>query len=68
MTLVYRPLPYGGQHEVRRTGGRIIAMVVAALAVPTIVGAGCTVDALRGVAVQARLSQAVDAAALAGAA
>lgn len=65
MTLVYRPLPFGGQND-RRGGGKIIALVAATLAIPAIVGAGCTVDALRGYAVQAKLSQAVDAAALAG--
>lgn len=64
MTLVYRPLPYGG-HEDRRMS-RHVLLVALILAVPTAVGAGCTVDALRGYAVEARLSQAVDAAALAG--
>lgn len=69
MTLVYRPLPYGG-HEGRRvgrrTGRRFAFILLLALAVPVGVGAGCTLDALRGYAVQARLSQAVDSAALAG--
>ncbi len=65
MTLVYRPLPYGG-HEGRRTGRRVALFLFLALIAPIIVGVGCTVDTLRGYAVQARLSQAVDAAALAG--
>ena len=65
MTLVYRPLPYGG-HEGRRTGRRYVFVVALALAAPAILGAGCTLDALRGYAVRARLAQAVDSAALAG--
>ena len=65
MTLVYRPLPYGG-HEDRRTGRHLLLVVALVLAIPTVLGAGCTVDALRSYAVEARLAQAVDAAALAG--
>ncbi|AWU94281.1 pilus assembly protein TadG-related protein [Azospirillum ramasamyi] len=65
MTLVYRPLPYGG-HEDRRTGRHLLLVVGLILAIPTVLGAGCTLDALRSFAVEARLSHAVDAAALAG--
>ncbi len=65
MTLVYRPLPYGG-HEGRRTGRRFALVLGLLLAAPAILGAGCTLDAVRGYAVRARLAQAVDSAALAG--
>ncbi|MBP2299619.1 pilus assembly protein TadG-related protein [Azospirillum picis] len=65
MTLVYRPLPYGG-HEDRRTGRHVLLAVALLLSIPAVVGAGCTIDAVRGFAVEARLSHAVDAAALAG--
>lgn len=65
MTLVYRPLPYGG-HEGRRTGRRFVFVLALLLAAPAILGAGCTVDAVRGYAVRAKLAQAVDSAALAG--
>ncbi|CAO3422865.1 pilus assembly protein TadG-related protein [Azospirillum doebereinerae] len=66
MTLVYRPLPYGGQESRRTTGRRFALVLTLALAAPVILGAGCTFDTLRSYAVRARLSQAVDSAALAG--
>ncbi|MFD1623275.1 pilus assembly protein TadG-related protein [Azospirillum griseum] len=65
MTLVYRPLPYGG-YEGRRTGRRVALALMLVLMVPMVIGVGCTIDTLRGYAVRARLAQAVDAAALAG--
>lgn len=65
MVMVYHPYSLR-QHEDRRGGRRAVLAVLFALAVPLAVGAGYTMDAVRGYAVQARLSQAVDAAALAG--
>ncbi|MCW2237324.1 hypothetical protein [Azospirillum canadense] len=65
MVMVYHPYSLR-QHEDRRGGRKAVLAVLFALAVPLAVGAGYTMDAVRGYAVQARLSQAVDAAALAG--
>lgn len=65
MVMVYRP--YALQHRQERQSGRRTALVlVVALGLPLTVGAGYTVETVRGYAVQARLAQAVDAAALAG--
>lgn len=66
MVMVYQPTPYAYQ-KVRRSGrrgGATTAVVVLLAVLATAVGFGA--EALRGWAVQARLSQAVDAAALAG--
>lgn len=65
MVLVYHPYPLR-QPVTRRTGRKTVIALIVALGLPMAVGVGYTVDAVRGFAVQARLSQAVDAAALAG--
>lgn len=65
MVMVYHPCPIG-RHEVRRSGRKTTLALTIALAVPLTAGLGYSVDTVRGFAVQARLSKAVDAAALAG--
>ncbi|GAA4252013.1 hypothetical protein [Azospirillum formosense] len=63
--MVYHP--YALQHrQERRSGRRLVLALVVALGLPLAVGAGYTLETVRGYAVQARLAQAVDAAALAG--
>ncbi|MBY3753278.1 hypothetical protein GBZ26_16215 [Azospirillum formosense] len=65
MVMVYHP--YALQHrQERRSGRRLVLALVVALGLPLAVGAGYTLETVRGYAVQARLAQAVDAAALAG--
>lgn len=65
MVMVYHP--YALQHrQERRSGRRLALALIAALGLPLAVGAGYTMETVRGYAVQARLAQAVDAAALAG--
>ena len=65
MVMVYHP--YALQHrQERRSGRRLVLALAAALGLPLAVGAGYTMETVRGYAVQARLAQAVDAAALAG--
>ena len=65
MVMVYHPYPLG-HHEDRRSGRKTVLALAFAMGLPLVVGVGYTVDTVRGYAVQARLSQAVDAAALAG--
>jgi len=65
MVMVYHPYSLRQQDE-NRTSRKAVLALIFALAVPVAAGAGYTLDAVRGYAVQARLSQAVDAAALAG--
>ncbi|MBP2311004.1 pilus assembly protein TadG-related protein [Azospirillum soli] len=65
MVMVYHPHPFG-HHEERRASRKALLALAFALGLPLVVGVGYTVDTVRGYAVQARLSQAVDAAALAG--
>lgn len=65
MVMAYHPYSLR-RHEERRGSRKAVAALLLALAVPLVMGAGYSIDALRGYAVQARLSQAVDAAALAG--
>ncbi|MFC5354119.1 hypothetical protein [Azospirillum himalayense] len=63
--MVYQP--YALQHrQERRSGRRLALALIVALGLPLTVGAGYTLETVRGYAVQARLAQAVDAAALAG--
>ncbi|WP_247895689.1 hypothetical protein [Azospirillum brasilense] len=63
--MVYHP--YALQHrQERRSGRRLALALIVALGLPLAVGAGYTLETVRGYAVQARLAQAVDAAALAG--
>ncbi|WP_246472320.1 MULTISPECIES: hypothetical protein [Azospirillum] len=63
--MVYQP--YALQHrQERRSGRRLALALIVALGLPLAVGAGYTMETVRGYAVQARLAQAVDAAALAG--
>ncbi|OYD85545.1 hypothetical protein CHT98_05815 [Azospirillum brasilense] len=65
MVMVYQP--YALQHrQERRSGRRLALALIVALGLPLAVGAGYTMETVRGYAVQARLAQAVDAAALAG--
>ncbi|AWJ89599.1 hypothetical protein Sp245p_07290 [Azospirillum baldaniorum] len=65
MVMVYHP--YALQHrQERRSGRRLALALIVALGLPLAVGAGYTLETVRGYAVQARLAQAVDAAALAG--
>ncbi len=65
MVMVYHP--YALQHRQERRSGRKLALaLIVALGLPLAVGAGYTLETVRGYAVQARLAQAVDAAALAG--
>ncbi len=65
MVRVYHPYSLRQQDEHRASRKAVLALIFA-LAVPITVGAGYTLDTVRGYAVQARLSHAVDAAALAG--
>ncbi len=65
MVMLYQPYALGRQHA-RRSGRRAMLALAVALGLPLVAGIGYTVDTVRGYAVQARLSQAVDAAALAG--
>lgn len=65
MVMVYHPYSLR-QHEERRSSRKAVYALMFALAAPVAAGAGYTMDAVRGYAVQAKLSQAVDAAALAG--
>ncbi|WP_448206878.1 TadE/TadG family type IV pilus assembly protein [Azospirillum sp. sgz302134] len=65
MVMVYHPYELR-PHEERRSGRKAVLALVFALGLPMVAGFGYTIDTLRGYAVQARLSQAVDAAALAG--
>ena len=65
MVMLYQPYALGRQHA-RRSGRRAMLALAVALGLPLLAGIGYTVDTVRGYAVQARLSQAVDAAALAG--
>ncbi|WP_207459878.1 pilus assembly protein TadG-related protein [Azospirillum sp. SYSU D00513] len=65
MEMVYNLRPFG--QEKRRTGGRRLGLIVAlAVGLPLAGAVGYAVDQVRGYAVQAKLSQAVDSAALAG--
>ncbi|ALJ35521.1 hypothetical protein D9623_09590 [Azospirillum brasilense] len=65
MVMVYHP--YALQHrQERRSGRRLALALIVALGFPLAAGAGYTLETVRGYAVQARLAQAVDAAALAG--
>ena len=65
MVMVIQPLRFGKSDE-RRSDRKVKAALLIALAVPIIAGIGCGLDIVRGMAVEARLAKAVNAAALAG--
>ena len=65
MVMVIQPLRFANPDE-RRPSRKLKYAILAILAVPVICGIGCGGDALRGMAVEARLSKAVNYAALAG--
>ncbi len=65
MVMMVHPCPYAYAQPVPRHRRAGIA-AAALLALPLVAAVGLTFDALRGLAVQARLEHAVDAAALAG--
>lgn len=65
MVMLY-PYPQSGWREERRSSRRLTRLVAIALLSPLVLFCGVGVDMMRGYVAQARLSQAADAAALAG--